>query len=145
VLVVEHIRRLLGRRELAGAELVVDRTGCGRPVVDLMRAEGLRPIAVTITSGSAARQEGRDHWLPKADLIGGLQVLVQSRRLLIAEALPLTRDLVRELTAFTTTIRLAGEAGEAPLWREQAHDDLVLAVALGAWWAGRGLGGAAAF
>ncbi len=34
-------------------KIVVDRTGCGRPVVDLMRKEKLSVIPVTITAGGS--------------------------------------------------------------------------------------------
>ncbi len=32
-------------------KILVDRTGCGRPVVDLMRKEKLQVVAITITAG----------------------------------------------------------------------------------------------
>jgi hypothetical protein len=48
----------------------------------------------------------------------------------------LAQALVGELLAFKATITLSRENGSAPPepWRERTHDDLVLAVALAAWY-----------
>ena len=42
------------------APLVVDQTGVGRPVVDLFREVGLKPIAVTLTAGDAEKRDRGD-------------------------------------------------------------------------------------
>jgi hypothetical protein len=55
-----------------------------------------------------------------------------NRRLRVAEGLPEARTLKDELGKFTVKITEAlNEQYEA--WRENDHDDLVLAVALAAW------------
>jgi hypothetical protein len=55
------------------AELIVDQTGVGRPVVDLLRRAGLRLIAATITSADAESRVGNDEWrVPKNLLVTGL-------------------------------------------------------------------------
>src|SRR5439155_9551667 len=41
--------------------LVVDQTGVGRPVVDLLIAAGLRPIAVTITGGDTVTRVEQEY------------------------------------------------------------------------------------
>jgi hypothetical protein len=65
-------------------------------------------------------------------LVGTLQVLLQTRRLRIADSLPDAPVLVRELGAFRSAPPvLRGESFET--WRERDHDDLVLAVAVAAW------------
>src|SRR5262249_51244934 len=72
----------------------------------------------------------------KKQLASVLQVLLGSRRLLVAEALPEARTLRQELGNFTVKITEAlNESFEA--WREHEHDDLVLATALAAWAAER--------
>src|SRR5215469_1988750 len=40
---------------LPGAELVVDATGVGRPIIDSLRARNRAPVAISITGGSEAR------------------------------------------------------------------------------------------
>jgi hypothetical protein len=75
--------------------------------------------------------------VPKRDLVGVLAILLQSGRIRVAEGLPAAQLLVQELLNFRVTISLSGRdsygAGEE--WRDGAHDDLVLATALAAWYA----------
>jgi len=120
--------------------LVVDKTGVGAPVVDMLRAAGLSPAAVTITGGDAVTQDGSDYRVPKRDLVSVVQVLLQSERLKIARALPEAQTLTSELLAFKVSISLKGHdsyGNDAGMWRENPHDDLVLAVALAAWYGER--------
>jgi hypothetical protein len=116
--------------------LAVDATGVGRPVVDLLRRARLecRVQAVTITAGHAATAGPDGVNVPKKELVSVLQVLLQTRRLKVADALPDAGTLVHELTTFQTKVTLAGNETFGA-WREGAHDDLVLAVALAAWFA----------
>lgn len=78
----KSIARMFNRPPLASSgALVVDATGVGRPVVDNMRQEGLSPVAVTITGGNKVTGGLRSYRVPKADLISGLIVLFQARRI----------------------------------------------------------------
>ena len=70
--------------------------------------------------------------MPKRDLVGILQVLLQSRRLRIAGQLPEAAILEQELLCFRAKTPTAG-VEDAEAWRERPHDDLVLAVALACW------------
>jgi len=58
-----------------------------------------------------------------------VQVALQTDKLKIAEALPEAGTLVRELQDFQVKITEAANDTYGA-WREGAHDDLVLAVAL---------------
>jgi hypothetical protein len=107
-------------------------------VVDML-ADGLRNRVtcgfwpVTITAGHGATM-GEDGGLrvPKKELVGSVQVLLQARRLRVARALPDAPVLVKELENFRVKVTAArNEVYES--WREGQHDDLVLAVALAAW------------
>ena len=133
--VVEYVRRLLRRPELAGrCTLVVDGTGVGRPVVDLLRETDLacEVIPVVITGGGSARRD-RDGWhVPKRDLIAGVQVLLQDGRLRLAAGLPKTRVLIEEFASMQMRVTANG-SDQYGAWREGAHDDLALAVAMGCW------------
>jgi hypothetical protein len=132
---VPRLRQLVSAAPLRGCTLAVDQTGVGRAVVDVLRAANLavRLLALTITSGHAVTggTDGSSH-VPKKELVGTLQVLLQSRRLQVAPALPEARTLEQELVNFRVKITAAlHETFGAG--REGQHDDLVLAVALAAW------------
>jgi hypothetical protein len=120
------------------ATLLLDETGVGRPVRDMLHAAGLHPRGVLITGGDKATTEGSSDRVPKKELASALQVALQSKQLRIAEELPLAPLLIKELEGFRVKITLSGHAtfgndvGAAP-WRTADHDDLVLATAIGVW------------
>ncbi len=118
--------------------LFVDATGVGRPVADLLRMDCPYPMrAVIIGSGAVAAQSGPDWSVPKADLIGALEVGLSSRRVHFSPDLALAKDLDKELRAFSYDLSATGR----PKFEGRgAHDDLVLALALGIWGAERGGG-----
>jgi len=137
--VVERVKALLFREPLRGCtDLVVDATGVGPLVVDLLRDAGLSPVAVTIHGGETVSEEkGGDRWrVPKRDLVATVQVLLQTGRLKVAEALPDAATLVRELLAYR--VKLSEHGHDSYNARQGAHDDLVLAVGLAVWWGERG-------
>ncbi len=81
--------------------LVVDATGVGRPIVDLMAKAGLYPVAVTITAGANETSAGDFRYgIPKRNLVSCLQVAFQSGRLKIARGLPEAETLVNETHEF---------------------------------------------
>jgi hypothetical protein len=138
--ICERIVDLFANPPLSGKSLAVDQTGVGRAVVDMLYRAGpdatIRPI--TITAGSAVVPDGAGWHVPKKDLVGVLQVLLQSRRLQVARSLPSADALVKELETFRVKVTAAAnETFEA--WRERDKDDLVLAVAMAAWVGERGL------
>jgi hypothetical protein len=133
--VVERVEELTNTPELAGrCSLVVDATGVGRPVVDLLRRQGLRcrMEAVTITGGAAETRSGGYRGVPKRDLITGLQVLLQGGKLKIAAGIPQGAMLAAEMGEMRVRVTEAGNV-QYGAWREGSHDDLVLAVALACW------------
>jgi hypothetical protein len=119
------------------AALVVDATGVGRPVIDMMQKAGLRPIAITITGGFDENRVSSADWrIPKRNLVSTLAVLLQSGRLKVAPDLTEGETFVTELSNFKVKISAAGH-DSYNAWRESVHDDLVLSVALGAWFGER--------
>jgi hypothetical protein len=117
--------------------LVTDATGVGRPVIDMMQKAGLRPIAVTITGGfDENRVASNDFRIPKRNLVSTLAVLLQSGRLKVAPDLSEGETFVSELSNFKVKISAAGH-DSYNAWRESIHDDLVLSVALAAWFGER--------
>jgi hypothetical protein len=135
--VVADLKELLTSEPLLNDHrLVADGTGVGVAVVDLLRQADLKPVAVTITSGSSASRERGVWHVPKKDLIGNLQVLFQTGRIKIPEGLPETAILTRELLTFRVKITISGNDIFGS-WRESEHDDLVLALALAVWFGER--------
>jgi hypothetical protein len=136
--VVRAVRQLLNTPPLPGAMVAVDQTGVGRAVVNLL-ADGLRdqarclfcPITLTADREDNLGQGSSMH-VPKQEFVGTLQVLLQTRRLEVARALPDAPLLVKELENFR--VKVPARPAEGPeSWRDGPHDDLVLAVALAAW------------
>lgn len=120
------------------ASLVVDQTGVGAPVVDLFERAGLEPVGVLIHGGDRASNEGKSWRVPKRDLIGVLQVLLQTERLKVAGKLKLGPVLSQEMLNFRVKIDPMTAHESYSAWREEDHDDLVLSVALAAWWGENG-------
>jgi hypothetical protein len=140
---VEHVKRLLNRPPLdrPNTDLVLDQTGVGRPVVDMFRQAGLDPVAVTITAGEGeGRGEGyRDFRVSKLMLVSRLQAMLHSGELKIVKVLEETQALAWELQDFRATASDAGNWSFGA--RSGRHDDLVLALAIGVWWANRPMHG----
>ena len=67
----------------------------------------------------------------KTDLIGTLQVLLQTRRLLIPRTLSHAPVLVRELENYRPRVMLS--KNDEMAWRDGSDDDVLFAVALAAW------------
>ena len=117
--------------------LVVDRTGVGTAVMDLIKANSfiqnrceIRPIHI---SGGFRQHEHSDFdSIPKSDLIQNLVVEFQKKEnLKIASSLPEAINLVGELENFEmSATRLGNDIFGA---RSGAHDDLVLSLALSLW------------
>lgn len=89
-------------------------------------------MQVTIHGGDAATRDDAGFRVPKRDLVGAVQIMLQQGRLKVAEVLPEAAAFVREATAFRVTINDRGHDSYAA-WREGDHDDLVLAVAMACW------------
>jgi hypothetical protein len=132
------VRQLLNLPSLVGADLVVDQTGVGRAVVNLLADDWRDRVTytfwpITITAGHEATiGSSGELQIPKMELVGVLQVLLQTRRLGVARTLPHAAVLVAELEDFQMKApTLKPDMFES--WREGPHDDLVFAVALAAW------------
>jgi hypothetical protein len=116
-------------------QLIVDDTGVGRAVADLLTSKGLKFTAVTITGGDEVHRVGGGRYrVPKRDLVGALEVPFHTGRLKIAEGMELWPTLKKELLNFRRKINLKTAHDSYEHWREGDHDDLVLAAALACWW-----------
>jgi len=137
--VVERIALVAERCELLGpAVIVVDSTGVGRPVTDMLRKRTTTPLrAVTFTGADKVKQsDAYSYKVPKRDLVVALEVVLQSRRLHVVPDCPLQEDLRAELGAFEVNLNARGH--DTYDGSSGKHDDLVSALSLATWWAERG-------
>jgi hypothetical protein len=129
--VVERVREVVQSDELRGAcAIVVDATGVGAPVVDMLRAArlGCELNAVVITGGERGSGNGT---VPKQDLMAELLVLLENGQLKIAR-MKETDRLMRELGDVRMSVN---GSGRVRLGADGSgkHDDLVIALALACW------------
>ena len=136
--IVRHVGDLLGRSELTGLRtLLVDATGVGRPVVDLLRQARLEPVPVVVHGGNETTTDANGfRRVPKRELVSTAQVCLQGGRLKFAAALPVVQTLIDELLKFEVKITATGHDTYGA-WREGSHDDLVFALALATWYGER--------
>ena len=138
--VAAHVGEMLRSPALRGrTTLVVDNTGVGRPVVDMLNRDGLQPRPITITGGDSVTRDGQGHRVPKRDLVGVVQVLLQTSRIRFAREMPMVPTLVKELQDFRVKINALTAHDSYGAWREGTHDDLVLAVAVAVWYGERAM------
>jgi hypothetical protein len=80
--VVERVAAIMQSDIFKGhtVKLVVDMSGVGRPVVDMLREASLRPYAITITGGDTATLEKDGARVPKRELVTTLQAMLQQER-----------------------------------------------------------------
>lgn len=137
--IVSSVRSLLlrepFRRRLSRVSLVIDKTGVGRPTMDVFTAAGVNPVGVTIHGGDKVTMEDvMNYRVPKRDLVASVQTLLQNERLKVAAGLPAAATLRRELQNFRVRVDSKTAHDSYSHWREGDHDDLVLSVALACWY-----------
>ena len=138
--IVQKIKYILNRpKYVQNIALVVDRTGVGLPVIQMMYDQGLAPIGISIHGGETVKSS-KDHYsVPKRDIITALLTAMYMKRLRIPpiSALPVVKDFKDELANFRmkTDQRTGHDSYEA--WLDRVHDDLVMSVAMGVWWVDR--------
>lgn len=136
--IVRRVSALMRREPMASrpSVLLVDKTGVGAGVVDMLYEAWLNPISITIHGGSNVGLDpsGKGYRVPKRDLVGAVQVPLQNGKLGISRHLELAKVLKEELLNFRMKIdpRTAHDSYEH--WRENDKDDLVLATAIPLWY-----------
>lgn len=123
-----------------GVELLVDKTGVGRGVTDILKERGLRFTGVVIHGGESSHRCDGAYHVPKKDLIAALEVPFDAERLKVAEGLELWGVLKGELQSFRRKQNPRTAHVSFEHWRETDHGDLVLAVARACWGATGRLG-----
>ena len=108
---VERVRQVVGRSAREGrCTLVVDATGLGAPVVDMLRIANLQCeiVPVILTGGEGERCANGVWHVPKRDLITSLQLMLDRRELGLPSRLPAARDLAKEIAGMGVTISERG-------------------------------------
>lgn len=146
---VKAIADCAGHSEIVNnSELIVDGTGVGEAVVDLLREKGLAPIPIIFTSGNTVNETYYDMGsvfsgtnqlrgarmlksinVPKQHLIDAGKIMLQQRRVRIAPGLQGAEDFRNQLAGFTNKPNGKTEADT-----EMTHDDKVVCFLMGAWW-----------
>jgi hypothetical protein len=140
--VVERVRSIAASAELAGrCHVLVDATG-GRAVVDLLRRAQLQGglVPVVATSGRRESRAAGYFRVPKRNLILGLQSMLARGTVQIASGLRDKPELMRELQQMELRLSRCGRERFGS-WHAGEHDDLVFAMALACWGAGKILRG----
>lgn len=117
-------------------DLVIDQTGVGEGVIESLRAAGLDCYGILIHGGEKAASMPGGWRVPKRELVGTAEVLLQNKRLHFAKELKMADVLLNELQSFKATIKLStGHVSYAAdeTWRDGEHDDTVLALCIAAW------------
>lgn len=97
--IVEKIYELTNSTPFAGqCALIVDATGVGAPVIDMLRSSGLRCelTAVTITGGERQSGTSSRPSVPKKDLLASLQLSLEKNEMRISRRIPSVRTLIHE-------------------------------------------------
>jgi hypothetical protein len=135
--VARYVRQLLQRSPLDQdcVDLLVDNTGIGRAVCDIMERERLPIVRITITAGNEVTSAGNTWHVPKIALVSALDGRLNCGELRIAEQLSESPALREELKEFRRNVSDSGRSVYGA--RSGKHDDLVLACAMCVWWVGR--------
>jgi hypothetical protein len=134
--VVERFHKVQEDRECDQVTLVIDETGVGRPVLDMLRRERIRTVGITITGGQSVSQPhgGDEMSVPKRDLASALIVAAQSGFLKVSSELYLANDFEEELAAFGYELNRQTGRASYESQSPDVHDDLVMAAAIALWY-----------
>ena len=129
--VVTSVSELVSGERLAkNCHLLLDITSTGAAPVRVFESSGLYPESIDLTNTGSEDRSGGVRRVPLRDVIGATQVVLQTRRLKVAKSLELASTLIGDLQSYDP--KLADRGLDL---RGGRNSDLVLAVAVGLWWA----------
>lgn len=133
--------RLSDLRLIDNCAHLIDITGVGQPVWDMMVRQGMSPIGISFTGGFKTNSADYGYTVPKEDLISSLQLALRNRHLKFADGLDqeLVAQIRHEFATFVPKPKPGGGTGYEA-WREKDHDDIILALAMNVWWVYRSHG-----
>lgn len=113
---------------LFSVELILDATGAGLPVADMLSERDLSPKLVIFTGSDRVSQQPHGVVsVGKAWMVSRMQVLLQSQRLHLPRTVE-AATLAKELTDYRVNVSDRGHASFDA--KSGAHDDLVIALGL---------------
>lgn len=116
--------------------LVVDATGVGIAVCDMMRSYPYRmsPVGITITGGHAVTQNEWGYNVPKKEIMTNMAVVGEFDRLRVSSRLALAGKFADQVKAIKVQVNSRGsEIFESD--DRDGHYDLVMGAALALWYA----------
>jgi hypothetical protein len=129
--IVREVAKIAVQPPIAGCELVIDDSGVGRPVGDMVEQAGMKPVRVTITGGDTQSWINGSWHVAKSILASTLDARLHRDELGFAKELHEAEAMRGELLDFNRKVTAAGKfTFQAKLGK---HDDLVLATALALW------------
>ena len=149
------IRELLKRTNLLNnTQLIVDGTGVGEAVVDIMREDGLMPLPIISTGGTSVNpvyadfgkvfggtpgqlrgaQVLKEMTVPKEDMVHAAMVVLEQGRLRTAANLQHADELRRQMNHFQGKFNDKSGRRRAENDSDDIHDDFVITFMMAAWW-----------
>lgn len=111
---------------------ILDATGVGVAVRDILAAKGIRLMAITITSGNSITRLGRKINISKARMIGKFLGAFDAGKLHINPAMPILPLLEKEMLGFRAELSAQGNTKfEA---EEGENDDMLMSLAQAVWY-----------
>ena len=112
--------------------LLIDRTGVGLPICDMIVAGGLNPLQVSLTAGDVtSRPEPGKINLPKRDLVAAITKTIQERRLKVVPGCENAALFRSELKNFQLKVSASGHNTYNAA--QGSHDDTITAIGLCLW------------
>jgi hypothetical protein len=136
-LVVDTVTDFIYRKlQHASYTLVVDKSGVGAPIVEILNKNNLNMCSIVSQGGQHPRKRKgvfpEEYTVPKRDIITNLQALLQSKRLKISGHINHLETLKKEMINFKYKISESGRPKfeSAP----GKNDDIVLSIGYAAWY-----------
>ena len=116
--------------------LIVDQTGVGGVVMQLLYQAGLAPIGITIHGGNNVTTSKDNYGVPKRDLAMALLTAYQMKQVKVPppSIMPIIKDYEEELQNFIMKINKETGFDSYEAATERVHDDLVMSMAMGIYW-----------
>jgi len=113
-------------------KFILDATGVGAAVADILKAKGMPVKEITITAGNSTTRQGNRIHVGKPRLIGKLLGAFDAGKLHINPAMPILPLLEKEMLGFRAELSAQGNTKfEA---EEGENDDMLMSLAQGVWY-----------
>jgi hypothetical protein len=121
-------------RDMGSVTLVIDESGLGAPMFDLLDQAQLKPVGITIIGGPTWSTNGLHYTVPLNDLITAVELGMEQQTLGFAADLDHLPTLIEEFATFERRLTKAGHDTYGN-YREGSHDDMIFSIALPLWFA----------